>query len=142
MKGKRGLKGLKGLKQPGLVQFAFGCPTSEFECPEFIEAGLNHLASEIERVEWNRTQEHFKAPTGNNGGSYKTAQFAMRAYYWGENRKRGLLPNFKCGDFEVRWYKHLGRGMSMNRKIDANRFFNLIDKCLAGVRAGDPLNKR
>lgn len=105
---------------------------NEYKCPEFIEAGLIHLAGEIERVEWNITQKVYKAPVANNGGFYKTSVFTIRAYDWGENPRR--LPNFQCGGFRVWWYKYLGRGMSMNKPIDANEFFKLIDKCLASVR--------
>ena len=199
--------------EPELGQFVWGQPTSEFSCPDFIEAGLRMLADEIERVEWNLRQEQYEAPTSNNGGEYQTEAFEMYAYYWGdctcgaecpqhsdecqrinqdafnkwndarwqacgfpasddllelgdtdefdaahprpewtctcgaENGWAGrehheptclsVRPNFKCGDFEVRWYKYLGRGMSMNQDIDANRFFELIDKCLESVRAKD-----
>lgn len=136
--------------EPELGQMFFGCPASKFACPEFIEAGLNHLASEIERVEGNIRQQEYSAPTGNNGGEYHTEAFQMRAYYWGycdcgaaEDSEQHAescalqLPNFKCGDFEVRWYKWCGRGMSMNREIDANEFFVLIDKCVESVRKRD-----
>lgn len=122
---------------PELGQGAFGCPTSEFECPEFIEAGLRYLASEIERVEWNLTQKEYEAPTANNGGQYKTDAFEMYAYYWGEDENLCNRPNFKCGEFEIRWYKYLGREMSMNKDIDANDFFKIMDKCLKSVRAKD-----
>ena len=120
--------------EPELGQAIFGCPTSQYQCPEFIEAGLNYLAEEIERVEWNNTQKEYEAPTANNGEEYKTDVFEMRAYEWGEDETQQQLPNFKCGNFEVRWYKYCGRGMSMNRKIDANKFFKLVDKCLKSVR--------
>lgn len=216
--------------QPELGQAAFGQPFSEFDCPEFIKAGLRMLADEIERVEWNIRQQEYEAPTSNNGESYSTDTFDMRAYYWGDctcgwddfefvenhdgdcyqselrarqeavgydrtsyewdsfesNKWRemadrvyaeltskfglpmtgcavhctcsypkrfdvwfdahklgpdghepkcpAILPNFKCGDFEVRWYKYLGRGMSMNQDIDANSFFEIIDRCLDSVR--------
>jgi hypothetical protein len=135
--------------EPELGQFAHGCPYNEFAAPEFIEAGLNHLATEIERVEWNVRQEEYRAPVANTGDEYETPDFKLRAYYWGDctcgaedseiekphAAECGVsLPNFKCGDFEVRWYKWLGRGMSMIRQIDANEFFQLIDKCVESVR--------
>lgn len=218
--------------EPELGQAVFGCPSSEYPCPTFVEAGLSQLAAEIERVEWNRTQQTFHAPTGNNGGEYFTDVFLMRAYYWGdcecgwddidyegthdaecyytelnrlmvaagvhewsfgngtdwedlqkikdgiyrqmtekyglpmqgcavhctctrakrfedwcEANKRGpaghaidcpvYVPNFKCGNFEVRWYKYMGRGMSMNQDIDANDFFKIIEQCLESVRRRD-----
>jgi hypothetical protein len=120
--------------EPELGQMCFGCPTSEFACPEFIEAGLKHLSDEIERVEGNIRQEQFDSPTHNNGSEYNTYAFQMRAYYWGEDEKKQCLPNFICDGLEVRWYKYLGRGMSMNKEIDANEFFKIIEKCLKAVR--------
>jgi hypothetical protein len=136
--------------EPELGQALWGCPTSEFDCPEFIEAGLRHLSNEIERVEWNRTQEEFDSPMDNTGASYKALGFELHAYYWGDcecgagedyNHApscRTMWPNFRCGDFEVRWYKYLGRGMSMNQDVDANTFFKIIDRCLASVRLTEP----
>lgn len=123
--------------EPELGQAMFGNSTSEHGCPEFVEAGLRHLASEIERVEWNRTGQSYEAPTGNNGGKYDTDVFRMRAYYWGDDEELVNAPNFVCDGLEVRWYKYLGRGMSMNRRIDANEFYQLIDRCLKSVRARD-----
>lgn len=226
--------------EPELGQAAFGCSYSEYECPEFIEAGLNYLAEEIERVEWNITQKQYEAPTRNNGGEYKTDIFEMRAYCWKEcncgfekkewefNEKHSddcyqsellkeeikagkfynekfdmydwpkewdfnkrsniekkiyekltkkynlsmlgcaihctcdlgeryakwlkeigypnghkndcctVLPNFKHkSGFEVQWYKYCGRGMSMNKPIDANEFFKIIDECIESVREKD-----
>lgn len=125
--------------RPELGQMCFGCPSSEFECPEFIEAGLRYLSDEIERIEWNIQQEEYESPVANNGAEYKTDIFEIRAYYWGEDKKLSMLPNFKYNDFEVRWYKHLGRGMSMNKEIDANTYFKIIDKCLKNVRKKDRL---
>ena len=120
---------------PELGQLAFDVATFEHACPRFIEAGLMCLANEIERVEWNRRQERYCAPVENNGEEYVTEAFEMRAYCWDEDSQRSALPNFRCGDLEVRWYKYVGRGMSMNRPIDANAFFVLIDRCVESVLA-------
>ena len=117
-----------------LGQMAFGVPISEYACPAFIAAGLEHLANEIERVEWNIRQEQYCAPTGNNGQEYETPVFQMRAYYWGDAEAVMELPNFESDGLEIRWYKHLGRGMSMNQDIDANTFFRVIDRCVKSVR--------
>lgn len=124
-----------------LGQFAnYPNSISEYYCPNFIEAGFMLLAYEIERVEWNINQESYLCPTSNNGQYYHTDVFEIRAFVWcccdydsfDENCNCNL-PNFKIGDFEVRWYKRMGRGMSMNKDINANEFFKLIDKCLECV---------
>lgn len=110
---------------------------SEYKCPDFIKAGLQILSDEIERVEWNTNQVRYDSPIHNNGEVYENKMFSMRAYYWGDTEEVACLPNFSCDGFEVRWYKYLGRGMSMNQEIDANEFFRLIDKCLKYVRSLD-----
>lgn len=117
-----------------LGQMLLGNPGADVSCPGFVEAGMRQLALEIERVEWNRTQKQYEAPTRNNGEHYETSVFEMHAYYWGEEQCLIERPNFRCGDFEVYWYKYCGRGMSMNRQIDANEFFIMLDRCLASVR--------
>lgn len=121
--------------KPELGQLCFGNPWSSVACPEYIAAGLEYLAREIERVEWNIGQEGYTAPGSNCGVEYITAEFEMRDYYWGEDQEMAQKPNFKCGDLEIRWYKRLGRGMSMNRPIDANEFFQKLDRCLNCLRA-------
>jgi hypothetical protein len=103
---------------------------SSYPCPDFIEAGLQYLAYRLETKAWNMTQEHYDAPTGNSGGECRTNRFEMRAYCWDDESERASLPNFKSGDFEVYWYKYLGRGMTMNEDIDANDFFEIIDDCI------------
>ena len=115
----------------------FGRPWAAIECPEYIMAGLRWLGEEIKRVEGNRTQKPYDSPTGNVAGEYKTDVFEMRSYCWNEDSPEAELPNFKCGDFEARWYKYLGRGTSMNREIDANDFATMLDRCLASVRSLD-----
>ncbi len=207
--------------EPELGQAAFGNPARELECPEYIEALLDHLGNEIQRVVRNVTQKPYEPPTGNVGGFYINDTFAMRSYYWGEcvcgfeqrdwawseahehaaacwqhkwkqvneefkdkrrweepwrsrelarakelgwpfDRTDGIavycdcgydrdyaewritndhapdcptiLPNFRCGDFEVSWYKYLGRGMSMNRAVSEAESVQILTRCLESVR--------
>lgn len=197
--------------EPELGQAIWGCPPSDFQCPEFIEKGLEKLGEAISLA----TKE--AAPTSNVGAEYKTEVFEMRSYYWGDctcgaecpqhseeceakNREefqdwsdkrwgkcgvvcdsfieinaevlelgdttefdkanprpewtcicgadaawverehceptcKTMLPNFKCGSFEVRWYKYLGRGMSMNRKVDRVEFWRMVNRCVDSVLA-------
>ena len=122
---------------PELGQAVFGCPTSQYDCPEYIEAGLKHLNDELCRIMWNKNQKEYQSPFGNYANEYKNDTFEVRSYYWGDNEDKAVLPNFQCGDFEVRWYKYLGRGMSMNKSLDANEFFDIIDRCIKSVRRED-----
>lgn len=207
--------------EPEIGQAVFGAAYSQYEVPDFMIAGLKYLACEIERVEWNKTQEKYDAPIHNNGGYFKTDVFEIRAYQWGEcncgfeekankwydknNHRKScyqiaynklnkkyksmldvpkkevkalckkynipyndgvgsavhctcdyegkwakflennehkkdcpvVVPNFKYKDFEIRWYKYLGRSTSMNKLIDANEFSKILDRCLESVRKLD-----
>ena len=119
----------KFIPELGMMGSAYG----KYACPEFIKAGLDLLADRIEAAEWNRTQREFIAPTKNAGTHYSTDVFEMHSYYWGDLDEGVNRPNFKCGDFEVRWYKYCGRGMSMNQDIDANTFFEIVSRCMESV---------
>ena len=60
------------------------------------------------------------------GATFKNDVFEMRPFYWGDCQHEGdeeecrditcpaNLPNFKCGGFEVRWYKYIGRSMEVD----------------------------
>jgi hypothetical protein len=113
-----------------LGQYVSGREPASFQCPSFVEAGLQYLACRIEAQARNQTQEPYNAPTGNNGAECSTGIFDMRAYCWNEESPKASLPNFHCRDFKVYWYKYLGRGMTMNKDIDANEFFEIIDDCI------------
>lgn len=40
-----------------------------------------------------------------------------------------VRPNFKCGDVEVRWYKYIGRGMTVNRDVSRDEWRALFARC-------------
>lgn len=40
-----------------------------------------------------------------------------------------VLPNFRSDDFEVRWYKYIGRGMTTNRVVDEVEINKIFDYC-------------
>lgn len=120
-----------------------------FECPEFMIALLRELGDRVAVVLWNKTQEVGYNPTANVGLCVKTPAFTMRSYYWGDctcdsgddwvgedNHKSHcemMQPNFVCGDVEVSWYKHLGRGTRINKKITAEEAVDIFNRCLESV---------
>lgn len=118
--------------EPELGQMMFGQPSKEFAVPEYVEAALSHIRSEVCRVEWNNRQEEFD-PFGNTGAQYKNDVFEANAYSWDETKEQPY--NFKWKDFEVSWYKYLGRGMSMNREISPEETAQMIGDCLAAARS-------
>lgn len=46
---------------------------------------------------------------------------------------RVVLPNFRCEDVEVRWYKYIGRGMSVNREVPRAEWRDIFAKCFASI---------
>lgn len=47
------------------------------------------------------------------------------------------LPNLVYGDVEIRWYKHPGRGVSVQRAVTADEWAAWLTGALATVRAAD-----
>jgi len=125
--------------EPELGQAMFDNHYQQFSVPELAVAVLRAIGDEVERVEWNRTQKQFDAPTGNNGGEYETPVFRMEAYCWcdgeGEGHENGCPPNFKWRDVEICWYKYLGRGMSSNTELTPNLINEMLTECLKSIEA-------
>jgi len=62
--------------------------------------------------------------------------FIIRSYCWCDGEASGhdiaCPPNFECGDFEVDWYKHIGRGMEYE-EINAEEWRKIMIKCLQSL---------
>ncbi|MDD4804039.1 MAG: hypothetical protein PHN69_02595 [Candidatus Pacebacteria bacterium] len=67
------------------------------------------------------------SPFENTGARFKNDVFEVQAYDWGN--EEGQEYNFKYKDFEVRWYKYLGRGTTQNRYIDEEELNDLLIEC-------------
>lgn len=104
---------------------------------DVLVALLRYLDAELSRVMWNITQEEFDSPFDNTGACFKNDVFEVRAYYWGDDEALEKLPNFRCEDVEVSWYKYLGRGMSVNKPLSVERMVEVFDKCLISIRGMD-----
>ncbi len=135
--------------QPELGQALFGNNFGELECPQWLVVLIERLGDEIWRVTHNSTGAGIN-PTDNEGSSFGTNMFEMRSYYWGDcicptddDEEvavkpvvivcQACAPNFKFGDFEVRWYKHARRSPSMNRDITPDEATKMFEKCMASV---------
>ena len=205
--------------EPELGQAIFGNATGEYDCPNFVDAFLEHICREIERVYWNIHQKEWD---GYSGVDPQIPGIEYRPYYWGdctcgwddkecperhaptcyqqdadlkyirqveykidrslvppkykalcdkygipwnngygcavhctcdycerfeawfnENKlgKQGhaddcpiVLPNFKFQDAEIRWYKHRGRGQSVNVSWNEKQWRQWFDECLRHIR--------
>lgn len=113
-----------------------------FETPRYMDALLESIESELERIMWNITQEEYDSPFRNTGNEFVCDTFEVHAYYWGDDEKEIERPNFKCGDIEIHWYKHVGRGCTINKPITPETAIKMYNKCVEALlkyeRANDP----
>ena len=46
---------------------------------------------------------------------------------------RVVLPNFRCGDVSIHWYKYIGRGMSVNREVSRAEWRDIFARCFDSI---------
>lgn len=105
-------------------------------CPKYITALLEHIDMDLRRIMWNRNQEEYNSPFANSGNvdGYKNDTFEVHAYDWSlDESSSPMLPNFKYNDIEISWYKYLGRGMWINRKITPEEAVDMFNACMASL---------
>ena len=99
-----------------------------------LEAALSKLGHEI-WIATNNTWQDAIDPTSNEGSEIVTDTFEMRSFCWCDgSRHETCPPNFKWKDFEVEWYKYLGRGMEQNRDITPQEIAEMLDSCIDSLR--------
>lgn len=120
--------------EPELGQLAWSnSEWYEHEMESHVEAGIALLGLLIADGDWERDC------TGNHGpaGNIESGAFEIRGYCWcdGEaaGHENGCPPNFKFGDFECRWYKHLGRGSTQSRIMPFSEWRKIMSECLASL---------
>lgn len=116
---------------PELGQAIFGQPHKEYRCSNIVDAALNHISYELDRVMSNVTQKEYASPFGNTGNEFKCDEFEVIAYSWGDDEQP---YNFKWRHITISWYKWMGRGMSANINITPAIAAEMLDSCLAALR--------
>lgn len=94
---------------------------------DLLESALRHLGHQV-WIYTNNTKGDPIDPTENNGSEFVNDAFEMRAFDWSDPEV--YEPNFKYKDFEVEWYKYLGRGMETNREITPDEINAMLIDCL------------
>jgi hypothetical protein len=126
--------------EPELWQSVAAGSLERCEVEEYVTALLRHVAEEIERVERNRRQESYEAPTGWGPAEYATDVFIMRGYVYPDDESGQDAPvNFEAtvpgvGTVRLRWYKHLGRSMSVDRRLTPDQWIAVFNACLDSLR--------
>jgi hypothetical protein len=119
---------------PELGQAVFGAPYAEFECPEYVDAFVDYILWRIGICYWNREQKEWDrySDPGIPG-------VEVRGYYWGDDEKEEAKPNMKLdgSEAEIRWYKHPGRGQTVNVEWAEHQWVEWFDNVMDRVREAD-----
>jgi len=117
-----------------LGQMMHGNPTGEYGTAEWVDALIEALISEAERVYWNVNQEEW-----DRYSDPKIKGLEFRPYYWGDDEKEAALPNLKFTDSpqEIRWYKHIGRSMTASESFTIGSWISWFNHGMAIIRAAD-----
>lgn len=126
-------------KEIELGQACFGNPTGDYGTEPFVDALVDGLLNEIERVFWNKNQAEW-----DRHEDPKIKGLEFKPYFWGneEDPKDQIemaKPNLKLvfSPQEVRWYKHPGRGQSCKLKWTAEEWKNWFEKGLEIINKSD-----
>lgn len=73
-------------------------------------------------------------PSDNSGAEYENDVFYIGAYDWTDSRE-DYLPNFwyKKKNYQVEWYKHIGRGTYANRPLTFSDAYEMLKECIDSV---------
>jgi hypothetical protein len=105
------------------------------DCPEYVEALLEHIESEMDRYYCNQSQKDFPSPfrnTGHDGDFCIPGQLEIYAFEWDEAIFQPF--NFKWEDIKIRWYKYLGRDTRINKPISPERAVKMFSSCMKIIR--------
>lgn len=74
-------------------------------------------------------------PTHNTGVSYENEVFLISAYDWHEEDGSEVTPNFwwKVDNYQVEWYKYLGRGTYANRDLNPSESLMILWDCIDSI---------
>ena len=121
------------MKELGQILF-HNKKVSIYDCPDC----LTPILADIERIMEEEgiicRKDGFNANPFRNTGDvkgFKNDVFEVHAFDWGDEPIFDF--NFKYKDFEVSWYKYLGRGMTMNKKIDLDFIEQMYQDCVKSI---------
>ena len=108
-----------------------------------LQAVLDRLESEMERLYWNKNQKEMLSPFRNTGEMYKNDTFKIRAYRWDDDKEEDAEfndGNFVYGDLTVWWYKHIDRGLEYtlgrewNKGLTLEFLEQMLEDCIESLQ--------
>ena len=96
-------------------------------CPYYVIALLQAINTKLRIKWWNKYQEEMASPFENTSNKFSNDTFSVEAYSWEDEDEQSY--NFKWKDIEISWYKHLGRGTTINKHITPERAIEMFDDC-------------
>jgi len=118
--------------EPELGHMMFGQDWQEHDASPMLDAALDAIRAELDRVMWNINQRVYDSPFGNTGNSFECPAFKIEAYSWNEDYDQPF--NFKWKDVEINWYKYLGRDTSVNQVMSNDKIAEMLNECLEAIR--------
>lgn len=76
-------------------------------------------------------------PADNSGAEYENDVFLISAYDWRDDLpEEDQVPNFwyKPLNYQIEWYKHIGRGTFSNRPLPIDEALNIFEQCINSVQ--------
>lgn len=76
-------------------------------------------------------------PADNTGAEYENDVFLISAYDWRDDIPEDeCVPNFwyKPLNYQVEWYKHIGRGTYSNRPMPIDDAIVMFENCIASLQ--------
>lgn len=109
--------------EPELGQAFFGQSWQRIECPPNVQRVLDSLQSA-----WSVLMGT-PNPFSNTGERFDGKSFRAHAYSWDDDEHQEF--NFAWRDVRVSWYKYLGRGTSINRRMSNAEVAEMFRECMS-----------
>lgn len=109
-----------------------------YPVPRFVTELLWGIVREVERIETDRRQEVYDAPTGWDAEHvYATDLFTLRGFTYEDRRPQFATTLDDGRALEIRWYKHLGRCMTSTLELAPTEWIAVYDQCIDYLRANE-----
>lgn len=146
-------KQMRGVKQkkykPNFAEIMLRNAHEEYDLGEnerYASEKLYALSEQLGRMNPKAQAHGCLGGEWGYGQDFKNDVFEMHPYWWGEctcgagdesdehkDECKLMLPNFRCGDIEISWYKYIGRGMTVSRKVSREELREMFRKCFASI---------